>query len=149
MRPGDTAEASWWLTGKELPEAVNKAHGMLSECIGEICSLAGVMHGAVTFEELPLADEEVAQFSRTYGIPDWVNGPNVRLLRGTARVLGYYERDTGFAHELDRKGLEHLRTITRREYARAHPGQRLTDIEADDYINEHGPDVALDQLRRG
>lgn len=144
MRIGDTIEAAAWLTGTES-EGVRK-HYETDVCgaMDTLCAQLGFERGPARFSELQPEDDRVPE------VPDHVTGPDVRLLVAEADVIAPAPviEQRSFLGELDRKDLERLRKIVRREYATRHPGARLTDLEADDVIEEVGPEAALDALRR-
>ena len=86
-------------------------------------------------------------------VPDHIQGPDVRLLVGEAKVV--YRPDytivhyTGFVADLPKRDLMRLRRLTRQAHAKTHPGDRLTDRHCDQVIESLGPDVAVMTLRNG
>lgn len=144
MKTGDIVEAAYWLQGTEPEDMISTCKARVIEAIDELCAEKGFVHGPVRFEELPPHSDR-----RVPDVPDYIQGPDVRLLVAEADIIGprVIETTRGFIGELDMLDLERLRTITRRAHAQTNAGQVLTDMECDDIIEELGPEAALDALR--
>jgi len=143
MRIGDTIEASIWIDGRETREDRMRFEAEVRENMKDACADALVIHGPVTFYELKPGDDRVPE------VPDHVQGPDVRLLVAEAHVMCAMPNlmvSRRFVGELDRADHQRLREITRRKYARVYPGSTLTDMEADDYIEEIGPRAAMEAV---
>lgn len=144
MRPGDTIESAIWLTGEETQDLRDRYEDDVRNAVSYICHEKGYTHGPVRFVEKRPGAERVP------AVPDHVQGIDVRLLIGEADVTGnvpQLERRS-FIGDLDAKDLERLRTVTRREYERAHPGQSLSNEECDDIIDELGLEAAVEAVRK-
>src|SRR3990167_11391615 len=129
MKPGDIAELSIWLDGTETEQQ------------------HGVTLGPIEFTVKRPGDDRVPQ------VPSHIEGPDVRLLVGEAKVVYApqytIQPSTAFVADLDKDDLLKLRVMTRRAHARTHPGDRLSDKHCDAIIERLGPDVAVQTLRGG
>ncbi len=144
---GMPVEVSVWLTGRETP---NQMQAWKKDCEAEIGRFGlehGVMMGEAVYTEKRPGEDRVPP------VPDHISGPDVRLLVCEACVLRpetKIVKATGFVADLDAKDLARLRKITRRAYAKTHPGQApLNDAECDAVIERVGPESALKTLRGG
>lgn len=148
VQVGLPVEVSVWLTGRETAAQIER---FKRDCMAELARFGaenGCMMGA------PAYVEKLPGEARVPPVPDHVAGPAVRLLICESRVVEVLRpqviTSTGFVQDLDRRDLERLRAITRRAYARTHPGQpRLNDVECDAIIERVGPESALKTLRGG
>lgn len=143
MKLGDQIESAIWVDGTETQEQVQEHHAHIAAQIALLCYEQGWECGPTTFEEKKPGNEHVPQ------VPDHISGPEVQLLVATAEVVGRRVETSpeSFVSNLDRKDLVRLRKITR-VAAATYDGRLLSDHECDDIIEELGPEVALDQLRR-
>src|SRR3990167_2456528 len=126
MKPGDIAELSIWLDGTETEEQI--AHWktvVCAETVKQSERQHGVTLGPIEFTVKRPGDDRVPQ------VPAHIEGPDVRLLVGEAKVVyapQYTIRpSTAFVADLDKDDLLKLRVMTRRAHARTHPGDRLSD----------------------
>lgn len=142
MQSGDVIEAAIWITGDEPAEIRTRYEADVSDAIERETAAAGYTHGPVQFVEKRPGDERVPQ------VPDHVQGSRVRLLVAEALIVARrVESPTGsFVAQLERRDLDRLRALTRRQAARE--GVTLTDAECDALIEQIGPEAAIDTLRR-
>jgi len=143
MKLGDVVENAIWITGDESPITRKQYEQDVVQAITDVCQMHGFEHGPVKFvEKLPSTD-------RVPPVPDHVHGSRVRLLVAETEVVAVRVLSSkgSFVSNLDKKDLERLRTITRRAWAKQHPEDVLTDKQCDDYIEELGPDTAIDMIR--
>jgi len=143
MRIGDVIESAIWITGDEAPALREQYKNDVCRAIDDLCAEHGFEHGPVQFiEKLPGSN-------RVPPAPDHVQGSRVRLLVAEASLVGVSVATShgSFVANLEKKDLERLRTITRRAWAKTHPDDVLTDKQCDDYIEELGPDTAVDMIR--
>ena len=145
MRIGDTSETAVWLNGEETLEQMKHFKGMVKEYFDELGNMKGFYHGPIKWTEKFPGGERVPP------VPDHIQGINVRLLVAEADVVAEIPRAARckFVNDLDKKDLKHLRDVTRKNYAMKHPGVMLTDLECDEIIEEIGPEVAMEEVRRG
>lgn len=142
MRIGDIVENSIWITGDEAPGIRQQYEQDVREAITYLCDTNGLEHGPVTFvERLPGSD--------TPPVPDHISGSRVRLLFAKAEVVGVRMLSSkgSFVANLGKKDLQHLRTITRRSWSKQYPEDVLTDKQCDDYIEQLGPETAVEMIR--
>ena len=138
MKVDDFIESAIWITGDESPLTRKRYEQDVNQAISDMCAEQGFEHGAVTFIEKRPGDDRVPS------VPDHVQGSRVRLLVAEAKIIGRRVFTKGsFVSNLDKKDLERLRTITRREAKKV-----LTDEECDRFIEEYGPSAAVDTLRK-
>lgn len=144
---GMPIEVAIWLTGRETEQHMVQWRRDCEAEIGRFGLEHGVMMSEGVYTEKRPGEDRVPQ------VPDHISGPDVRLLVCEARVLRpetQIVKSTGFVQDLDAKDLARLRQITRRAYAKTHPGQaRLNDAECDAIIERVGPESALKTLRGG
>ena len=138
LRPGDALETAIWMDGTETEELKSRFERDLQATLAGMAADQGVIIGPLMMVEKKPGEDRVPP------VPDGVQGMNVRLLVGEARVVGQLptEAPWNFVMDLDSKDLRRLRKLTRR----AAPSS-LTDEECDEIINEIGPDSALRTLR--
>jgi hypothetical protein len=143
MKVGDVVENAIWITGDEAPGIRQQYEQDVRNAITDLCTTEGVEHGPVTFVEKIPGSDRVPQ------VPDHVQGSRVRLLVAEAVVVGLAVQTSqgSFVANLEKKDLVRLRTITRRAWAKQHPDDVLTDKQCDDYIEQLGPDTAVDMIR--
>ena len=142
MRIGQVVEASIWMTGDEAPELRTRYEQDVRAAISELCTTEGFAHGPVTFMEKRPEDDRVPE------APDHIQGSRVRLLVAEAELVGMAVQTSkgSFVANLDKKDLSRLRTITRREALTV--GKKLTDQELDEYLEQFGPEAAVEALRK-
>lgn len=142
MSPGDTIEAAIWITGDEPADLRARFEADVVEAIARETAAAGYTHGPVQFTEKHPLDDRVPE------VPDHIQGSRVRLLVAEAAIVArrVVSPAGSFIANLDRRDLDRLRVLTRREAAKH--GRTLTDAEADALIEEIGPEAAIDTLRR-
>lgn len=143
MRIGDVIQNAIWVTGDESPEMRRQYEQDVSQAISDLCESEGFEHGPITFvEKLPGSD-------RVPTVPNHIHGSRVRLLVAESEVFGIrvLSGKGSFVANLDKKDLKRLRTITRRAWAKSHPDDVLTNKQCDDYIEELGPQTAVDMIR--
>ncbi len=144
MKPGDIFETSIWLCGSETQELKDRFESDLRASLASMALNEGVIIGPLVMAEKRPGEERVPP------VPDAIQGLDVRLLVGEAKVVGYEpEASEGtFVADLEPKDLERLRTILRRVHQSYNPGKpELTTEKCDEYINRNGPDTALAALR--
>lgn len=146
MKPGDLAEIAIWLSGTETPEQIERWKTVdAPAALQDAERQHNVEVGPVTWTTKAPGEDRVPP------VPDHINGPDVRLLIGEAKVRGkpLITRESGFVHDLTKDDLAKLRRMTRRAHRSMHPGDRLTDARCDAVIEALGPDVAVKTLRDG
>lgn len=141
---GDVLECAIWLSGMEPEEMLARWKDV--DCPGSLCAAADgreILTGPISFTVKRPGDDRVPS------PPDHISGPDVRLLVAEAVVIGHRTLDGGssFLLDLEPDDLARLRAVTRRAYAKVHPGGALSDAECDMAINRTGPDAALAVLR--
>jgi hypothetical protein len=143
MKVGDVIESSIWITGDENPEMRKQYEIDVRQAIADLCASEHVSHGPITFHELHPDNE------RTPQVPDHVQGSRVRLLVGEATVDHPVPVSSqgSFVANLDKKDLLRLRLITRKAWAKQNPKDVLTDQQCDEYIEQFGPEAAVETLR--
>lgn len=143
MKLGDVVHSSIWVTGDESPWIRQQYEQDVIGAIDMLCIEKGFEHGPVKFiEKLPGSDGAPP-------VPDHIQGSRVRLLIGEADVVAVRVLSSkgSFVANLDKKDLQRLRTITRRAWAKKHPEDVLTDKQCDDYIEQLGPETAVEMIR--
>lgn len=147
MSIGMPIEVAVWLTGRETEHQMQAWKKDCEAEIGRFGLENGVMMSEAAYIEKRPGEDRVPP------VPAHISGPDVRLLVCEATVLRpetQIVKSTGFVHDLDAKDLARLRKITRRAYAKTHPGQAaLNDPECDAIIERVGPESALKTLRGG
>ena len=139
MRLGEVIESAIWLTGEESEELRTRYEQDVSQAIDDLCYEYGMLHGPIQWvEKIPGTD-------RVPTVPDHIQGQRVRLLVAESTVTDYAPQTSegSFVANLECKDVERLRLITRKAARKT-----LTDEECDEIIEEHGPEAALDTLRR-
>lgn len=137
---GDTIECAIWMTGEEAP-------WMMENWKTQACPTALKSIIAQADAELVLGPVEFAikrpGDDRVPHVPDWVHGPDVRLLVGTADIVAIQmlPKPSTFLDTLDKFDLDRLRHITRRAYYR-YCGDDLTEDQCDAMIAHLGPESA-------
>lgn len=147
LMTGDFVEAAIWLSGTETEEQLNdwKLTVLGNKRIDFERDYEFEM-SPWTFQTKKPGDERVPQ------VPKGVKGPDVRLLVATAKVGKkrpkiVIKQALPFAEDLTTKDRNTLRKITRDAWVKAHPGERLTDRNCDEVINNLGQEVIMKQLR--
>lgn len=141
-RLGDTFEASIWIDGRETVAQRARFEDELTAYLAHVAEREHVIIGPLMMHEKKPGDDRVPT------VPDHIQGPDVRLLVGEAKVTGIVPTSY-FTEDLEPDDLRRLRKITRRAYERHMPGQpRLSDRQCDTIINDLGPESAYDALRR-
>lgn len=144
MNIGDTLDAALWIDGRETAEQRRRFEIDVSAALAEGQEEHGVIIGPVIWTEKKPGEERVPP------VPDHIQGPDVRLLVGTAKVIAFMPvfGESRFYDDLEPDDQERLRRITRKAYKRDFPGYpRLTDRQCETLINDLGPEAGLDALR--
>jgi len=144
LHPGDVLETAIWMDGTETPDLKDRFESDMRASLAAMADNEGVIIGPLIMAEKRPGEERVPP------VPDAIQGLDVRLLVGEAKVVGYeLEVSEGtFVADLEPKDLERLRTILRRVHQSYNPGKpELTTEKCDEYINRNGPDAALAALR--
>ena len=141
---GDLIESAIWITGDESQSTRVRYEQDVRQAIADLCEEAGFENGPVTFIEKRPGDDRVPQ------VPDHVQGSRVRLLVGESQILGKLvaTSEGSFVANLDKKDLLRLRVITRRERLKQQPDAVMTDSECDQYLEQYGPEAAIETLRK-
>lgn len=136
-------ESAVWITGEESPSIRARYEQDVRQAVEDLCEEEGIEAGLVIFTEKRPGDDRVPS------VPDHVQGSRVRLLVGEAQILGsrVATSEGSFVSNLEKKDLVRLRAITRNGYLKQHPGYVLTDDECDQYIEQYGPEAAIETLR--
>lgn len=145
MRVGDVSETAIWISGEETPEQMAHFKGMVHEWFNDLGKDQGFFHGPIKWTEKSPGDNRVPP------VPDHIQGIDVKLLVAEADVVAEIPTAVrhSFVNDLDKNDLKHLREVTRRNYARNHPGISLTDLQCDEIIDEVGVEVAMEEVRNG
>lgn len=148
LKVGEMLETAVWADGKETEEQMQQFKHDLQEQLNYFAEQEEVIISPLVVTEKKPGEERVPD------VPDDIQGPNVRLIVGEARVLApkpkFKTRVTRFIDDLEEDDLNLLRQITRRAYKKHHPKHpELTDFQCDQVIESLGPDTALDTLRSG
>ena len=144
LRPGDVLETAVWVTGEEPPEMKDRFEKDLRVSLAHAAEVECVIIGPLIVTEKRPGEDRVPQ------VPDYVQGQDVRLLVGEAKVIGrpFSNDDSAFVADLDVRDLARLRAILRRVHRAYNPGKpELTTEKCDEYINQNGPQAALAALR--
>lgn len=146
MNGNDTElEFSLWYDENGSSDPIPAAREMIDEVMKEFCTRKKLIHKSSEYAILKPGDDRVPE------VPKWLADiPDVkpRLLLATVTVSPQVVKYNTIVTDLDKKDLARLRYITREAYRKSNPGlPDLTDQECDDYINELGMEVVLDQLR--
>lgn len=141
---GDFIESAIWITGDESPVTRARYEQDVLHAVSEFCVEERFEHGTLTFTEKRPGDDRVPQ------VPDHIQGTRVRLLVGSAQILGnrVVASEGSFVNNLDKKDLARLRAITRIGAAKQRNSHVLTDNECDQYIEQYGPEAAIETLRK-
>lgn len=144
MKVGEYIESAIWITGDESPEIRTRYERDVMQAVADLCSEEGFEHGPVIFTEKRPGDDRVPQ------VPDHVHGSRVRLLVGEAQIIGnsVTTSEGSFIANLDKKDLVRIRAITRNGLAKHRPDYVMTDNECDQYIEQYGPEAAVETLRK-
>src|SRR5688500_4484875 len=141
---GDQVESAVWITGDEDQRIRQQYEQDVRKAIDDLCQMHGFDHGPVTFVEMfPGSD-------RAPPVPDHIQGSRVRLLIAQSEVVGVRMLSSkgSFIANLDKKDLQRLRTITRRTWAKNNPNALLlSNKQCDDYIEQLGPETAVEMIR--
>ena len=147
MRHGDIIEIALWLDGTETDYQLAHWRGIV--CVDTARAEAHKFNlevGPFTFVEKQPEEDHVPK------VPEYISGPNVRLLVGNAPVRSKKPlilKESGFVEDLSYEDREKLRASTRRVLAKRHPADTLSDRNCDQVIEMLGPEVALKTLREG
>lgn len=147
LRPGDMAEVAVWLTGTETEQQLLHWKTQICEQVKrDTEEQYHVSLGPWHFTEKQVGDDRVPP------VPDYIKGPDVRLLVAEAKVGPGRARppikiESGFVHDLTKEDLQKLRALTRKFYAKQSGGVPLTDKDCDQIIEALGPEAALKTLR--
>jgi hypothetical protein len=138
LKTGDLAECAIWLDGTETDDMLRQWKAdcayMMAQAQDPVLKL-----GRVSFELKRPGEDRVPQ------VPDHLSGPDVRLLVGTAEVLGFATvRNASFVDGLDLRDLAKLRAATRRQHSR-----HISDAQCDQIIERLGPIAGAETIRRG
>ena len=144
MKIGDVIESAIWLTGDESQSTRARYEQDVCQAIADLCAEEGFEHGSVTFIEKRPGDDRVPP------VPDHVQGSRVRLLVCEAQILckRVATSEGSFVANLDKKDLLRLRSITRNACLKKNPGHAMEDSECDQYIEQFGPEAAIETLRK-
>lgn len=138
MKPplGTPMECGLWYNADKPTERANAKKGVETAFFNTGMAY-NVNFGPISYEDVdPLSPRVCAP-------PDHFQG-TVRCLIGTARVVSYYTPQCSrFTDDLRPHELAEFRRATRDAFMRA-GGFKLSDEECDDWINEVGPDAAVD-----
>lgn len=150
VRVGDTLETAIWLTGMESEILKARFKADAKKAMENANKFNGVVTGPLRWTEKRPGEDRVPP------VPDHIQGPDVRLLVAEADVLNVLGPESKFLAELEPADLTRLRKITREAHKlwwrRNMPGrryERITDRQADTLINDLGPEVAYEALRKG
>ena len=143
LRPGDALETAIWMDGRETEELIEQFEKDLRVYLAEIADNQDVIIGPLIMTVKKPGEDRVPE------VPDYLQGPDVRLLVAEAQVVGESFVSEGmFVADLEPRDLERLRTILRRVHQIYNPGKpELSTEMCDEYINQNGPDAALEALR--
>lgn len=131
MKIGDTAECAIWLDGTETDDMLRQWKADCPYLISRSYD-PPLKLGPISFEIKHPGEDRVPQ------VPDHLQGPDVRLLIGTAEVLGHdITQRASFLSELREADLVQLRRETKRAY-----GHALPDNVCDQIIERMGPVAA-------
>ena len=147
----ERVEMAIWFNANDyiLEDAVEAKRDEIEEYLKVKCRSMKAKAGEIKFEILKPGDERVPE------VPKWLE----ITPKAVPRLLFAYTdavpkklvttNEGGIAGDLEKKDLERLRTITRRQHQKSRPGEpRLTDPECDAIINQVGKDVVLEELRK-
>lgn len=144
LSPGDVIETAIWMTGEETPELKDRFEKDLRVSLAHMAEAEAVIIGPLILTEKRPGEDRMPQ------VPDYVQGVDVRLLVGEAKVIGhpFLDDDSAFVADLDARDLARLRAILRRVHRVYNPGKpTLSTEKCDEYINSNGPQAALAALR--
>jgi hypothetical protein len=139
LKPGDVLEMAVWMDGTETEEMKKQFEVDLRSAIAEVPAITGPL---IMTEKRP-GDDRVPE------VPDDLQGPDVRLLVGEARIIKMLTSYEGyFIADLEQKDLDRLVSILRRVYQSYNPGKPELSLEkCYEFINQNGPEAALEALR--
>ena len=145
MKPGDVLENSIWMNGDETAEMRARYKSDVEMLMEETRVHAGFVLGPVTWSVKRPGEDRVPP------VPDHIQGPDVTLLVGEAPIYAVEPPQGHFVtDELEKSDLMKLRKATRKAYRKQYPGRiTLSDAQCDTVINDLGPEVAMEELRRG
>ena|ERR1035437_4845092 len=140
MKPGDLAECAIWLEGTETDDMLRQWKADCPYMMAQAHDPA-LKLGPVNFELKSPGQDRVPQ------VPVHLSGPCLKLLVGTAEVLGFVTvRNASFVDGLNLRDLAKLRVATRHQHGkRGH----LTDAQCDQMIERLGPVAGAETIRRG
>lgn len=143
MQSGDVLETAIWMNGEETEELKDRFLNEVRANLAEMAEDEDIIIGPVIMSELKPGDDRVPP------VPDGVHGPDVKLLVAQAMVVGEaFQSEGAFVADLEPRDLERLRRILRRVHQSYNPGKpELSQEKCDEYINQNGPDAALESLR--
>ena len=143
IHPGDVIETAIWCDGTETQELKDRFKTDLRANLASMADAEGVIIGPLIMIEKKPGEDRVPK------VPDGLQGPDVRLLVGEATVVGEAFVSEGmFVADLEPRDLDRLRQILRRVHQSYNPGKpELSQEKCDEYINQNGPDAALEALR--
>jgi len=141
MRIGDIVGVALWITGEESHELRRNIEMDLSLEIENACG--PWLCGPIIFTEKKPGEDRVPP------VPNHIHGNAIKLLVAEANIIAPKPvTSTGsFTANLEIKDLVRLRQITRNLIHRTQ-GIVLSDAECDEIIDNLGPEVALDSLRK-
>lgn len=142
MKTGDVVENAVWITGDEPQGMCEQYKKDVVASIDDLCQEMGFYHSPVSFIEKRPEEADVPE------VPDHIQGQRVRLLLGSATVMGKVPEtiEGSFVANLDQKDLGRLREITRKAHAKAY-GTIIGYKKCDEIIEALGPDAAIATLR--
>jgi hypothetical protein len=136
VKIGDLVECAIWLDGTES-EAMLRQWATDCPYVMANAQEPKLKLGPVAFELKRPGEDRVPQ------VPDHVKGPDVRLLVGTAELIGFEPvRKESFLSELSEADLVRLRQATRKAH-----GRKLPDAVCDQIIERLGPVAATQDMR--
>jgi hypothetical protein len=136
VKIGDVVECAIWLDGTES-EAMLRQWATDCPYVMANSQEPKLKLGPVAFELKRPGEDRVPQ------VPDHVKGPDVRLLVGTAELIGFEPvRKESFLSELSEADLVKLRKATRKAH-----GRKLPDAACDQIIERLGPVAATQDMR--
>lgn len=136
MKIGDLVECAVWLEGTES-DAMLKQWATDCPYMMANSQEPALKLGPVEFEIKRPGQDRVPP------VPDHIKGPDVRLLVGSAVVLGFEPvKKQSFLNELSEADLVRLRKATRKAH-----GRKLPDAVCDQIIERLGPVAATQDMR--
>ena len=143
LQTGTVLETAIWMTGDEPDGVKDRFVRDLRGGLASMASAEGVIIGPLVMTELKPGDDRMPK------VPDYIHGSDVRLLVGEAVVFGpEFQSEGYFVADLEPKDLARLRAIARKAFKKLNPDKPELSIErCDEFINQNGPDIALEALR--